>query len=223
MNATVLAPEAPGIESAAPEAIAISIAAAPTDERRMPVRLGTGILAVIAVVGALYLARGFFVPLLIGILASYALRPPVDWLKACGIPRAAGAALVLAAIVGGASWATLSMQDDAASMIAKLPEAARKVRQHASDARESGPTSLQKIQEAATEIQGAAADAAGQTKPAKPASPAARDGEPVWLRDYVLAQSALLFTVAAQAPIVPLLTYFLLAPGDPFRRKLVQR
>ena len=37
--------------------------------------------AVVAVVAALYLARAFFVPLLLGILASYALRPVVDWLK----------------------------------------------------------------------------------------------------------------------------------------------
>jgi len=50
-----------------------------------------------------------------------------------------------------------------------------------------------------------------------------RESEPsVWLRDYMLAQSALLFTVAAQAPIVLLLAYFLLASGDHFRRKLVQ-
>jgi predicted PurR-regulated permease PerM len=38
----------------------------------------------------------------------------------------------------------------------------------------------------------------------------------------MVAQSALLFTVAAQAPIVLLLTYFLLASGEHFRRKLVQ-
>jgi predicted PurR-regulated permease PerM len=44
----------------------------------------------------------------------------------------------------------------------------------------------------------------------------------VWLRDYLLTQSALLFTVAAQTPIVVLLTYFLLASGTHFRRKLVQ-
>ena len=41
------------------------------------------------------------------------------------------------------------------------------------------------------------------------------------MRNYALAQSALLFTVAAQTPIVLLLTYFLLASGDHFRRKLV--
>jgi predicted PurR-regulated permease PerM len=46
--------------------------------------------------------------------------------------------------------------------------------------------------------------------------------ESTWLRDYTLAQSALLATVAAQTPIVLLLTYFLLASGVHFRRKLVQ-
>jgi predicted PurR-regulated permease PerM len=38
----------------------------------------------------------------------------------------------------------------------------------------------------------------------------------------MLAQSALLFSVAAQAPIVVLLAYFLLASGEHFRRKIVQ-
>lgn len=182
-------------------------------------------IGVIAVVGSLYLARAFFVPLLIGILASYALRPVVDALKAWRIPRAAGAALVLGALVAGLSWAAYSLGDEAASVVEKLPEAARKVRQQVSDARERGPTALQKIEEAATELQGAASDATGAGKPAKRAARAAptREAEPsVWLRDYMLAQSALVFTVAAQTPIVLLLTYFLLAAGEHFRRKLVQ-
>jgi predicted PurR-regulated permease PerM len=81
------------------------------------------------------------------------------------------------------------------------------------------------MQEAANEIQGAAADAG--TKPADPGRPAARTSavrtpEPTWLRDYTLAQTGLLATVAAQTPIVLLLTYFLLASGMHFRRKLLQ-
>ena len=174
-------------------------------------------------VAALYLARAFFVPLLLGILGSYALAPLVDWLRARGIPRAAGAALVLGVLVAGASWATFSMGDDAASMVEKLPEAARKVRQHVVRAQAGGPTAMQKIQEAATELQGAA-DAAGEKTPAKRSAPknVVRDVEPsVWLRNYMLAQSALLFAVVAQAPIVLLLCYFLLASGEHFRRKLV--
>ena len=210
---------------------AASIDAAPPAAgapRRSRVTPGVGILAaigVIAVVAALYLARAFFVPLLIGILASYALRPSVDGLKALRIPRSLGAAVVLGALVAGGSWAAYSLGDDAAAVIQTLPEAARKVRQHLTEARAQGPTALQKIEEAATELQGAASDATAAGKPPKPASrmAAVRDAEPsVWVRDYMLAQTALLFTVAAQAPIVLLLAYFLLASGEHFRRKLVQ-
>jgi predicted PurR-regulated permease PerM len=202
-----------------------------TDEREEtevppgnPVLVGVAVLVAIAVVAALYLARAFFVPLLLGILGSYALGPLVDWLQARRIPRAAGAALVLMALVGGASWAAVSMGDDAAAMIQKLPEAARKVREQVVRSQAAGPTAMQKIQEAATELQGAAADAAGEKAPAKRVAAKAppREAEPrAWLRDYVLGQSALLFTVVAQAPIVLLLCYFLLASGEHFRRKLV--
>lgn len=181
------------------------------------------IVTVIAIVAALYLARAFFVPLLIGILASYALAPLVERLKAWRIPRAVGAALVLGALAAGVSWAAISVGNDAASAIGKLPEAARKIRQHASLAREGAPTTLQKIQETATELQGAASDATAGAKPAKRALPASASPETEpWLRDYVLAQSALVAAVAAQTPIVLLLAYFLLASGDHFRRKLVQ-
>ena len=183
------------------------------------INVAVGLLAVIAIVAALYLARAFFVPLLIGILASYTLSPVVEWLKRCYIPRAVGAALVLVVLVGGLSWIAFSLSDDAAAMIEKLPEAARKLRQNLSDER-TGPTALQNMQEAAKQIEGAAADAG-----AKPGAHvvAVRASEPsAWLRNYALAQSALLFAVVSQAPIVLLLTYFLLVSGTHFRRKLVQ-
>ena len=111
------------------------------------------------------------------------------------------------------------MSDDATAMIDQLPAAARKLRQDLSNMR-TGPTALQNMQETAHQIEGAAADAG-----AKPGARVviSRPNEPTaWLRDYALAQSALLFTVAAQAPIVLLLTYFLLASGAHFRLKLVQ-
>jgi len=180
------------------------------------------LLVLIALIGALYLARAFFIPLLIGILASYALRPAVDWLGKCRVPRAAAAALVLAAVVAGFSWIGFSLSDDAAAMVEKLPEAARTLRQGLSEARAGGPTALQSMQEAAKELEGAASDAAGAAKPA-PRTSAAREAAPAaWLNDYLLAQSGLVMTVLAQAPIVLLLAFFLLAAGDHFRRKLLQ-
>src|SRR5829696_8539821 len=110
------------------------------------------VLAVIALVAALYLARAFFVPLLIGILVSYALSPLVDWLKSHRVPGPLAAALVLAALVGGLSWVAVTLNDQAVAMIEKLPDAAHKLRESLVVARSGGPTSLQKLQEAANEI-----------------------------------------------------------------------
>lgn len=191
--------------------------------RYLRLSVAIGLLVVIAVVASLYLARAFFVPLLIGMLASYALHPLVDWLKSYHVPRAVGAALVLVTLIGGLSWIAFSLSDDAAVMIEKLPEAARKLRQNLSDTR-TGPTPLQNMQEAAKQIEGAAADAGANTKTGAGVRViAVRANEPTtWLRDYALTQTRLLITIAAQAPIILLLTYFLLASGAHFRRKLVQ-
>jgi predicted PurR-regulated permease PerM len=180
-------------------------------------------LTLFAAVAALYLARGFAIPLLLGILASYTLRPLVEWLHACRLPRSVGAALVLSLVVGSLGWIVFSVSDDVVAVVERLPEAARKLRRNLSAARAGTPTALQNMQETAQVLQGAADDAgsaaAGRPKPAaRTVVPAA---EPTWLRDYTLAQSALVVAVAAQTPIVLLLTYFLLASGRHFRRKLL--
>jgi predicted PurR-regulated permease PerM len=188
--------------------------------RHSRISVAVGILAVIALFAALFMARAFVVPLLIGILVSYALSPLVDWLKKCRVPRPAGAALVLVVLVGSLSWIAFSLSGDTAAMIEKMPEAARKLRQNLSEARTSAPTALQNMQETAKQLEGVAADA-GAKPGASVVAVLAREPT-AWLRDYALAQSALLFVVVAQAPIVILLTYFLLSSGAHFRRKLVQ-
>lgn len=187
--------------------------------KNLHVTLSLGILAFIAIVASLYLARSFFVPLLIGILASYALHPLVDCLKRCYLPRPIGAALVLALLVGGISWITISISDDTVAVIEKMPDAARKLRENLSEQR-TGSTALQNMQETANQLEGAAADAG-----AKPGTRAIaiHIREPTaWLHNYALAQSTLVLSIIAQTPVVLLLTYFLLASGTQFRRKLVQ-
>jgi predicted PurR-regulated permease PerM len=197
-----------------------SIPEAPGATGDSTTNLQLSVLAIIALVAALYLARAFFVPLLVGILASYALRPVVEWLRSFHLPRPVGAALVLLLLAGSLSWIAYSLGDDTAAMIELLPEAAHRLRQNVSTVSKR-PTALQNLQEAGNEIQGAATDAGAKPGArAIPAKPSA--SEPTaWLRDYALAQSALLFSVIAQTPIVLLLTYFLLASGTHFRRKLL--
>lgn len=213
-------PGAADAETAPDPSILAAESEARGDRRRSSsMSLALTVLAAIALVAALYLARAFFVPLLIGILGSYTLRPAVDWLETHYIPRPAGAALALAAVVGVLTWVGYSLRDDAAAMIERLPEAARKLRQDMSDSRASGKTPLQNMQAAASEIQGATAEAS--LKPGRRAAVERAPETSVWLSDYVIAQSRLLINVAAQTPIVLLLTYFLLASGVHFRRKLV--
>ncbi len=95
-------PSATEHDSARDAAVAVGESVALEDRRRnTSMSLALALLAAIALVAALYLARAFFVPLLIGILGSYALRPVVDWLEAHFIPRPPGAALGLLARGGG--------------------------------------------------------------------------------------------------------------------------
>ena len=202
-------------ETSAADAVAITIRT--TRYLRMSVAVGT--LTIIAIVAALYLARAFFVPLLIGILASYTLSPVVGWLKSCHVPRPVSAALVLAVLIGSLAWIAFSLSDDATAMIDKFPEAARELRHNLSDAR-TGPTALQNMQETAKQLEGAAADAGA--KPGTHVVSVRPSESTTWLRDYALAQFALLATIVAQTPIILLLTYFLLASGAHFRLKLVQ-
>jgi predicted PurR-regulated permease PerM len=177
-------------------------------------------LAIIALVSTMYLAQAFFLPLLIGILASYTLSPVVEFLNRYRIPRAVGAALVIALLIAALTWLTLSLSSEATALIEKLPDATRKFRQHLSDIRPLNQSTLQNMQEAATQLEGAAADASNQTS-AQTVTNSTGDST-AWMHDFVLKQSLVIFSVIAQAPIILMLTYFLLASGTHFRRKLVQ-
>lgn len=187
--------------------------------RYLRMNVSLGVLAIISFVAALYLARDFIVPLLIGILASYTLTPLVNWLKACYVPRPLGAALVLGVILGGLFWIAYSLHDDAMAMIKNLPETTRKMRQNLSDTR-SGPTALQNMQEAAKQLEGAAADAGAKQGALVVVTPLSKE-PPSWLNDFLLAQSTPMITVIGQSVVVLILTYFLLAAGAHFRRKLI--
>jgi predicted PurR-regulated permease PerM len=179
------------------------------------------LLALIALIAALHLARAFFVPLLFGILVSYALRPIVDSLERFHVPRSVGAAMVLTVMVGGLGWMALSLSDDTQEIAEKLPDAARKLRHSLSTLHSKGSGTLHRVQEAAKELQHAAADAGWKSTEAQAGIADAPDVS-ARLRDFLLAQTTLFFAFAAQAPIVLLLTFFLLASGSHFRRKLVQ-
>ncbi|MEP7300996.1 MAG: AI-2E family transporter [Caldimonas sp.] len=133
------------------------------------------VLAVIASVWTLQWAKAVFIPLLLGVMASYALTPVVDRLERWRLPRAAASGLLLAAIVSGLGWGTWALSDDANAMIATLPEVAQKLRKTLQKPGPSSSSAIEKVQQAATEIErGADENASPASAPASGA--AARSG-----------------------------------------------
>ncbi|RYY91546.1 MAG: AI-2E family transporter, partial [Comamonadaceae bacterium] len=62
----------------------------PVDRQGLTVALLT-LLAALGVLAMLRWASGFFIPLMLGLVFSYALSPVVDWFQRMKIPRAASA------------------------------------------------------------------------------------------------------------------------------------
>ena len=180
------------------------------------------ILAWFAIVAAMYLGRSFFVPLLVGILGSYTLHPVVDWLTSRCIPRALAAAIVMAVLTGLLSWTAYSTSDDVAAMAEKLPDFARRLHASINKGGNATPTTLQNVQEAARELEKAAATATGEKVAVRAVPVAVAPPPSSFLRDYLVLETTMLAGVAAKIPLVLLLMYFLLAAGNQFRRKLVR-
>jgi predicted PurR-regulated permease PerM len=126
---------------------------------RMPVdirSISLGVLATLAAIYTLSWAKAVFIPLLLGVMASYALTPLVDRLERWRLPRVVGAALLLSAIVGGLGWAGYALGDDAQNLVRSLPEVAQKLRQTVQRSRVTTPRAdnpIDKVQQAASDVE----------------------------------------------------------------------
>src|SRR5688500_12176792 len=87
----------------------------------------TGIAAVL-ILAALHYARGFFIPVVAGIVIALALAPVVRRLERI-MPRWIASALVVLSLVGLTGFTAYSLSDEAAEAVAGLPAATRTLRQ----------------------------------------------------------------------------------------------
>ncbi len=203
---------------------------APDRERvllHMPVDVRSASMAIVACLLGLYALRWaaeVVIPILMGLLFSYALSPLVDRFVRIGIPRALGAAVVMIAIVGGLAWTTYSLSDQANSLIESLPDAAKKLRDtlHAKGA-EPGGSAITQVQKAAVTLEQAAADNGAAAAKTQPGVAKVQIVKPAFnIQDYLFAGTMRAGQAAAQVVVVAFITYFLLAAGDTFRRKLAK-
>lgn len=190
---------------------------------RIPNNFSPIMLTLLAVVVMLYWAREFFIPLMFGVMLSYALSPLVSWMQKRKIPRAVGAAVVLIGIVGGIGSLAYTLSDETVEAIELLPEAAQKLRQMLRKEQAGPASAIRKVQNATTELQ-QVAQAVPAPSPAVPKGVARVQIEkPKFnVQDYVWNGMKETAGFTGRIAIIIFLAYFLIVSGDSFRRKLVR-
>ena len=192
---------------------------APPQALPLPVDPGSAalvVLAVIAVLAMLHWAREFFIPLVLSILLSSALMPLVDRLQRWRVPRGLAAALLLTAMVGATGVSVVALRDDTQAMLESLPEATRKLARAAGMGPDARNGAIGKVEEAAKEIEKAV-----QPAPERGVQRVRVEAPKVDVREYLWSGTLGLVTLIGQGVIVFFLTFFLLAGGATFRRKLI--
>lgn len=183
-------------------------------------------LAVLAMLASLYTlqwAREVFIPLLLGVMASYALSPLVNRLQRWHVPRALGAAAVLVALTAGMGSLAVSLGNDATALLQSLPEAAETLRDALRPKRGAAAGALEKVQQAAARLEQAAHEAATPAVPvAKGVTRVLVERPRLNLQDYLWSGTMGLVRLAGLTAVVFFIAFFLLAAGDRFRRKLVK-
>ena len=185
--------------------------------------LALGILAALASIFALSWAQAFVVPLLLGIVISYTLSPLVALLEAIRIPRAVGTVFVMASVIGALVLGTYSLRGQMQTIIEQLPQAATKFATGVARLQIGQIGNMQKMQDAATEVEKATTQAAGgSAAPRQPATHVIVDKPTFRLGSYLWESSMGAIGVMSQAAMVVFLVFFLLLGGDTFKRKLVR-
>ena len=192
----------------------------------MPVNVRSASLAVLAVLAslwALHVASAVFIPLLLGLIFSYALSPLVDRLERWHLPRALGAALLIVTLVAGVGWTAQTLSDDATTLIESLPGATQKLREAVRARRGGSESPMDKVQRAAAQLEQAAQEGTAQPAPSpRGVTRVSIERNRFDIKDYVWSGTLGVVTSVGQAVVVLFITFFLLASGTSFRRKMVK-
>jgi len=179
-----------------------------------PIRM----LALLAFLLTLWWCQAVIIPIVLSILISYALEPPVARLVAWRVPRALAVLLVMCTLLGVFGGCAYALRGQATAFVERIPSAAHMVSQTISAVTRGEPGTLQRMQAAARELEVATAGrhARDGVTPVRVEEPTFR-----W-SDWVWSGSRSAGEFLAQMFSVLFLTYYLLAAGDLFKRKLVR-
>lgn len=189
----------------------------------MPVDVRSASLAVIATLMglfALHWARAVFVPLLLAIMFTYALSPLVDALCRWRMPRALSAAVLMLGLVSAIGAGAYTLQDDVDNLIQSMPEAARTLRKAMRGQHVQADSNMDKVQKAAAQLQMAAAQLSQVSDSGRGITRVQIEKPAFNIKDYLVVGTLGIVEMLGQFTAVCFITYFMLASGDIFRRKL---
>jgi predicted PurR-regulated permease PerM len=197
---------------------------APVDVRS----LALNTIAVVAVIYLLQYAQALLIPIVLGVLLSYALDPIVAALQRIFLPRAIGAAVAVVLLIGSLGLGIYTLSDEAMSVVQNVPEAAQRIRDRIrAHQRSASGSALSKVQQAATEIDRAAQEAT--STPSTPPVAAPKGVQKVEIvqpsfraTDYLWSGGMGVVNFVAQLVLVLFLVYFFLVTGDLYKRKVVK-
>jgi predicted PurR-regulated permease PerM len=199
----------------------------------------TGVAAamwIVAAVTTVFLLRAsgqLLIPIVLGVLISYALEPIVAWLHRWHVPRIAGAGLLLAAILALTGWGAYSLRDDAIEAFEALPEVARRAREMVWSQTASGPGG--RVRQAAEELSGSPASektggsGATQSNQQQSAGSGATQSNqqqsPVGvsaLTGFVQRAVGSIVALAGHITVILFLVFFLLMSGAHFKNRIIE-
>jgi predicted PurR-regulated permease PerM len=165
-------------------------------------------LFVLACVYTLRVASAFLIPLAVGVILYFLLRPPVRALKEARVSEPLGAALVLIALVSAVGVGLYALSWPAAAWIARAPESLSRVESKLSPLARR----VQRLTRTAEEMQKIA-----EVGSPGSATPKVQIKEPSFGALFVGGIQSLLAGVV----VVLTFVYFLLAEGDALMRRIV--
>jgi predicted PurR-regulated permease PerM len=196
---------------------------------RVPVdvrSISLSIIGALAFVLFLQYAVSVLVPIVLGVLISYALSPLVAGLVRWRVPRVLAAALAVLLLLGGIGTGVYTLSDEAMSIVANVPEAARRLRQRViAHQRSTDGALLEQVKKAAAEIEKTAdvATTPTITDPLPNRPQRVEIVQPTFrASDYIWIGGVGLFGFIGQFAVIIFMVFFLLVTGDLYKRKLVK-
>lgn len=191
----------------------------------MPVDVRSLSLIVLATLACVYMLRwasAVCIPVMVGLMFSYALSPVVDWLQHRHVPRALSAALLILGIVSGIGASAYSLSDDASKLVELLPAAAQKFRDSVRTSPGQRDGTLATVQKAAMQIEQAAEESTKATPPGAGVQRVQIEKPKFAIKDHLWDGTLGVFGILGQIGTMALICFFLMASGDSFRRKLIK-